>query len=240
VPEDMKRMWDLLTRVSLQHEKPISPESLKAFLDSSGIAWEQKLRTMILNGQASRNHMETQIRQDLKGLALRALSENAIKGLISPETLETFVEELQQLQLLNLSTLEEKGKLLFFIPIMLDEKLKMAQLVIDFGGSKNGKEERGEGGALKLSVFLELSRLGPVRIDAVLCKEKIIIGFLVSDKNIQQLFDSYAGMLKKQLERHGFYVQQMTCRREKPHVLAETSFVPSLMDNDGPQISVVI
>jgi hypothetical protein len=102
MPENLKYMWDLFSRV-LPDKNGIDAEGLKAFLQGCGFSWENKLRTLVLNRTTESSFVDEQIKNDLKGLSLQALSDKSSGYFLKPEIIENFVDNLQRLQLLNLS-----------------------------------------------------------------------------------------------------------------------------------------
>jgi virulence-associated protein VapD len=84
-----------------------------------------------------------------------------------------------------------------------------------------------------------MSHLGPVRVDASVLEKAIRVRFLVSNEDIQSFFDQYAPGLQQQLERHGFSLQQVTCRLEERASLAATSLVDAIIDSEEHTISLI-
>jgi hypothetical protein len=235
------RIWALLGRISPHPDDVCHPEFLRSFIDGSGMIWEHKLRSLLLSGVQSRSQAEALMGQDLKALALSSLADVGATKLLSADGAGRFLDALEQLQLLNLSGLEEKGKLLFIVPMQSDEGFSFAQLLIDLGRKEGDEASRNEKDkVLRLSLFLDMSRLGPVRVDASIFKKVIRIGFLVCNEESQALVDRSADHLKEYLERHGFSVQQVTCQLEEQNSLADTSLVESLIDPEEHYISLVI
>lgn len=241
LPNLLTRMWALLGRISLQPHEVLPPEFLKSFIDGSGMIWEHKLRSLLLSDFQFRNQAEAFIEQDLKGLALKLLADAGADKLFSWQATTRFLDGLEQLQLLNLSGLEEKGKLLFIIPMQWHDRFTFAQLLIDLEGKGgDGAGENDQDRVLKLSLFLEMSRLGPVRVHASVFQKAIIVCFFVCNEQIRSLFEHYTACLKEQLERHGFSLQDFTCRIAEPGALAQTSLVDALLDPEEHYISLVI
>jgi hypothetical protein len=241
LPNIVMQMWRLLGRISLHPDDICHPKFLKSFIDGSGMIWEHKIKSLLLSGLQSRSRAVALMGQDLKGLALSSLTDGGAMKLLSVEGAGRFLDALEQLQLLNLSGLEEKGKLLFIIPMRWGDGFSFAQLLIDLGRKKGDEAGRNDkDGVLRLSLFLDMSRLGPVRVDASIFQKVIRIGFFVCNEESQALVNHNANYLKEHLERHGFSVQQVTCRREEGNSLADTSLVESLIDPEEHYISLVI
>jgi hypothetical protein len=241
LPDNVKQMWTLLSRISLHPDRTPGPDFLKSFIHGSGMIWEQKLKSLLFLGLQSRSQVQSHVGQDLKGLALGFLGDDRALSLVSTEGASRFVEALEQLQLLNVAGLEEKGKLLLIVPMQWDETFRFAQLLIDLSDKGEGESSKTGGEKVfRVSLFLDMSSLGPVRVDASVFQKDIRICFLVCSDEIQTLISSRTADLRQQLERHGFSVQQVTCRLEERSTLEDTALAESLVDLEEHHISVVI
>lgn len=237
----LMRMGNLMKNISLRSDEMIRPEFLRSFIDGSGMSWEHKLRGLLLSGFESGNIAKVMTEQDLKGLALRLLAAGGGERLAPQEAMVKFADGLEQLQLLNLSGLEEKARLLLTLPMQLHGAFAYAQLLIDLADKRqDGVSEKDDNRVLKLSLFLEMSHLGPVRVDASVFQRAIRVGFVISNGNAEALFVHCAPLLKQQLERHGFSVQQVTCRLEEPNTLANTCLLDALIDPEEHCISLIV
>jgi hypothetical protein len=240
LPGVIRQIWHLMRRISLAPDRRPDPQFLQSLMEGSGLVWENKLmKALLFAGLAGRNQAQALLRQDLKGLALAALKDETTHGLISSEGLSRFVDSLEQFQLANLIGLEEKGKAMLVIPMQWGDSFRFAQLLIDLPNDDhqvNGRDEK----PLTLSLFLDMSRLGPIRVDCSVVDRAIRVCFLVCSEKIQVFLDGLTSDLKNQLERHGFSVRQITCRFEKKEILEKTSFVDALVDVEHHRVSVLI
>jgi hypothetical protein len=240
-PPILMRMGALLGRISLRPHDVAHPEFLKSFIDGSGLMWENKLKTLLLSGLESRHQAEALIEHDLKGLALKSLTDGLTGRFLSTQGVTTFLDDMERHQWLNLFALEEKGNLLFIIPMQWLDKFTFAQLLIDLGGKRGDMgEEKHEDRVFKLSLFLDMSHLGPVRVDASVIEKAVRVSFLVSNEDIQSLLNQYTPALQQQLERHGFSLQQVTCRLEERASLACTSLMDAIIDSEEHMISLIV
>lgn len=241
VPPILMRMGALLGRISLRPHDVAHPEFLKSFIDGSGLMWENKLKTLLLSGLESRHQTEALIEHDLKGLAFKSLADGSTGRLLSTQGVTTFLDDMEHHQWLNLFALEEKGNLLFIIPMQWPDKFTFAQLLIDLGAKRGDRGgENHEDGVFKLSLFLDMSHLGPVRVDASVIEKAIRVSFLVSNEDIQSFLNQYTPDLQQQLERHGFSLQQVTCRLEERASLACTSLVDAIIDLEEHTINLIV
>jgi len=238
--DGIRGLWDLLSRISLQKKEMPSPEFLRSFLDGSGMLWEQKLKTLFLSGARPESWAASEVKQDLKGLALAILAAGDTANPVAPEKMKAFVEALEQFQLMNLAGLEEKGRLLLFIPVQWEGRFDIAQLLIDLPDRGTGEKKKEKNGVVRLSLLLNMSELGPVRVDASVHDKNVMIRFEVPSKEVRMLFDNHLDSLTEHIERHGFTVQVVSCRVEERTVLEATSFVDSIADVQDRRISVVV
>jgi len=239
LPEILRHMANVVRRMSLSSERLPDRHFLGSVLDSSGVLWENKLKSLLLNGIRDKNQVQALVRQDLKGLALGAMEDSSVVRLVSSEGLGRFVDALEQFQLANLVGLEEKGKFLLMIPMQWADVFRFAQILIDLP-AKNDEKRGEQEEPLTVSLFLEMSHLGPIRIESSVHETSIRICFLVCSEQVQVLLNSFVDELKNQLERHGFSVQQITCRVEERGVLEKTSFVDALVDFEEHRVSVMV
>ncbi len=239
LPEIVGKVWALLQEMSLGPDKVQNPDFLQSFIRNSGMLLEHKLKSAFLAGMEARNQVKALIGQDLKALILGALSDPKSMELFSADSTKQFLEGLEQLQLLNLSAMEDKGKCLFIIPMYWGNKFKFAQLLIDLG-KKSGDQASGSDRVFRLSLLLDMSNLGPVRADVSILKKIIKIDFVVCDEKAKRLFDDSEDYLKNGVEKHGFSIRQITCTLEEYNTLAETSLIDDIIDPGEYHISLVI
>ena len=242
VPDMLVRWWGLLSRISFPSEHGVHyGQFLKSFIDGSGMTWEHKLRTFLLSEFQSANNLNDLIGHDLKGLALKSLADGAANKFVSAEAISRFVDSLEQLQLLNVSRLEGQRQLFFTIPLQFQDQFGFGELLIRLPQKGEDQEADREGDkVLRVSLLLQMSCLGPVRADVSVFQKAIRVGFLVCEEEIQSLFNNYAGLLKHQLERHGFHLKEVTCRLQEANVLTQTSLVEDLLDSEEHQINLIV
>lgn len=121
------------------------------------------------------------------------------------------------------------------------DQFGFGKLLIDLveKGEDESADREGER-VLRVSLLLQMSCLGPVRADVSVFQKAIRVGFWVCEEEIQSLFNNYAGLLKRQLERHGFHLEEATCRLLEANVLTQTSLVEDLLDSEEHQINLIV
>ena len=242
LPDMLVRWWRLLSRISFPPEQPVHHgQFLNSFIDGSGMIWEHKLRSFVLSGVPFAENPEALIGNDLKGLALKSLADGSANKFVSHEAITKFVDNIAQYQLLNVSRLEAEGKLYLTMPLQFDDEFGFGELLIDL--SEKGEDDtahRQGNRVLKVSLLLQMACLGPVRADVSVFEKAVRVGFWVSEEGTQSLFNNYTGLLKRQLERHGFHLNEATCRLQEAKILAQTSLLEDLLDIEEHQINLVV
>lgn len=239
LPEVLQHMADVVRGMSLSSQGLPHRDFLVSVLKSSGLLWENKLKSLLLGGINGKDQVQALVRQDLKGLALGAMENIGVARLVGSEGLTRFVDAIEQFQLANFVGLQEKGKFLLMVPIQWDDVFGFAQILIDLP-EKNRTNSGEKQTTFTVSLFLEMSHLGPIRIESSVHDKSIRVCFLVCSEEVRDLLNCFVGGLKNQLERHGFSVQQITCRLEDRAILEKTSFVDALVDFEGHRVSVVV
>ena len=240
-PNVLVRLWGLLNRISFSSEQVNNRQFLKSFIDGSGMLLEHKIRSFLLSDTHSTNNLDDMIGQDLKGLALKAMADGVTNRSVSTEFISRFIDSLELFQLVNVSRLEDHGQLFFTIPLQLDEQFGFGELFIKL--PKKGEDEQSDKDGdqvLRVSFLLHMSSLGPVRADVSVFQKAIRVCFVVSQEEIQALFNNSKELLKLQLERHGFNLQEITCRLQEADLLAQSSLVEELLDFDEHEVNLVV
>ena len=242
LPDMLVRWWRLLSRISFPPEQAVRHgQFLKSFIDGSGMIWEHKLRTFLLSKPPFAENLEALIGNDLKGLALKSLVDGSPNKFVSHEAITKFVDSIGQFQLLNVSRLEAEGKLYFTMPLQFHDQFGFGELLIDLAEKgEHDTADREDNRVLKVSLLLQMSRLGPVRADVSVFEKAVRVGFLVSEEGTQSLFNNYNGLLKRQLERHGFHLNEVTCRLQEAKILSQTSLLEDFLDIQDHQINLLV
>lgn len=224
----------LITGIAL---KSSDPSFLKTLIDGSGLTWEHKLTQFFLNKPVSSTDSDLVLKGDLKGLTMKLLG--AWKGLetVPKEEIQRFVDSLEQLQFLNHTALEEKGKLFFSFPVQWNDFFSFGQLLI--GLPKNREKEEGEE-VIRISFLLQMSHLGPLRADMSIVDKTIRGRFLVADPHVQSLIDKHIPELKTRFLQAGFLIHDFVCALEEIEVLERASLLEELIDREKGFINLVV
>jgi hypothetical protein len=226
-------MQDLSTRLFL---KP-KPELLKAFIDKSGLGWEKKLSEICLQKHIGENTINKLITADLKGLGSRWLALNANNEVL----LERFISAIKNFQLLNAFGLEQEGKIFLPIPIQFPNNLfTVAQLLIHLHQEKKsaqGKKED-EHSFYRVSFLLELSNLGPLRLDLTIRGKEIDGRFLLSKKEGILIVEKNLPTLTRHLIERGFVIQHMECHLRKAETVTQP-LIKEILPEEGHSVSLM-
>jgi len=256
----------LLTSVALKSEKA-DVSFLPRLLEKSGILMERKLSDLVKNSLETSsepvsvfqapssatdifsNTSPTQplsnpatiIQEDIKAAILNYIGNagNETGSVEDIHMFKEFIQNLENVQLLN-SHLSESGKYIIPFPILSADQLSFGQLLIDLGENNEQKSSSKENSILKVSLFLEMTNLGPIRADFSVLKENITGGFQVSDKETASFFKLMLPELKDRLQIHGYNVHRIECNVVEPERLAEKSIIKELLKSEDHGFSVMI
>lgn len=186
------------------------------------------------------------IQEDIKGAVLNFIANSGFEAseslsLNDIHSFQEFVQNLENVRLLN-SHLSESGKYIIPFPLFSGDQFSFGQLLIDLG-QKDKDDENGsskENSLLKVSLFLDMTNLGPVRADFSVLKNNITGGFQVSDQETADFFNSMLSELKERLQTHQFNVHKIECRMVEPEKLAEKSIINELLKSEDHGLSLMI
>ncbi|HKK90724.1 MAG TPA: flagellar hook-length control protein FliK [Desulfobacteraceae bacterium] len=240
---DVTRIKDLLLSTALTSDRP-DGDFLPRLLDRSGLLQEKKLALLAGNQNLSavKSSAKTFVDQDLKALALRLASAFSAKdpGVMQP--LREFAESMEKFQLLNHHT-SDSGRYLIPFPVFADNALASGQLFLDLGKEKE-KRNKKENRLVKLSLLLNMSRIGPVRMDCSVLKKEISGIVKVSNEAVALLVKTMIPQLEKKLHHHGFQLTRMECRVSPGEELSETALldavVKDIQEDDQQGVNIVI
>ncbi|MBF0229936.1 MAG: hypothetical protein HQK63_10185 [Desulfamplus sp.] len=191
------------------------------------------------------------VKDDIKGAVLNfiATSGDGSAEILSLENRELpninvfkeFIQNLESVQLLN-SHLSESGKYIIPFPLLNGEHLSFGQLLIDLGENRKENENRDskENSLLKVSLFLDMTNLGPIRADFSVLKNNITGGFQVADEEIANFFKLMLPELKERLQIHDYNVHKIECRVVESEKLAEKSIIKELLKSEEHGFNIMI
>lgn len=236
--EAFERMDRLLASISEMADQP-DRHAVKSYINQSGLTWENKL-VSLLNTQKPLPPALVQrlIEGDLKALSLLITQSSEEKAPLLEE-IHTYLEDLESLQLLNSRVYKASGRYFIPLPILVDERIRFGQMLLDLGKDTASDAERKDQ-ILRVSLLLEMSTLGHLQVELSILKNAITGMIDVEDTAAQARIDDQLPQLVEKLNRSGFHVEEMTCRTVAPQTLHTTSLVDRLIDDRNGVLSIVI
>ncbi|MFO7885762.1 MAG: flagellar hook-length control protein FliK, partial [Desulfobacteraceae bacterium] len=167
---------------------------------------------------------------DLKAFVLKSLAGDTGKdpGLI--RSLKGFAETIEKFQVLNHHTSDTNRYLIPF-PVFADDSLGSGQLFLDLGKAARERDKK-ESRLIKLSILLNMSFLGAVRVDGSVLNKEISGIFKVSSEDMVKFVKSHIPDLKKALLKQGFTLTSMECRMAASADLEENALFNMVLKED--------
>jgi hypothetical protein len=142
------------------------------------------------------------------------------------------------MQQFNQKTFDEFGKMLLPLPLLWNHELTFGQLLLDLGKERSQKpaSER----IIKVSMLLEMSRLGDVRADFAVFKKSISGAFGVGSEALQQYFLAHIPDVIERLQEQEFVVQKIDCQVLRPETLANASLIDDMLLSEDGLLHVLV
>ncbi len=137
------------------------------------------------------------------------------------------------------SHLSDSGKYLLPFPLFSNGQFSFGQILFDLGEKEQETSSRADN-LLKVSLFLSMTQLGPVRADFSMLKNNISGVFQVSDPEIARFFNGMLPELAQRLQKHDYLVHNITCRVTDTGVLTEKTFINELLQNETNALNIII
>ena len=219
---------DILTRIAthfgpmhIGKNSPNLGSQLKSYIENSGIFFEKKIENVIIksfdtNGKTSQKELSESpeirniIRKDLKpnilmlkdfldrnGLILKILGTKNLEAIRS--TVEKLLAEIVTQQgdtTVKHDRLESAHTLTYALP--LEKSNQRAKLKVYYSKKNKGKSDEG----FKVSLLLEMDKIGRIRTDFFLMDKDLNITFFVSDRMIKEYVDDHSGKIVGSLRNH--------------------------------------
>ncbi|KPA13429.1 hypothetical protein MHK_006326 [Candidatus Magnetomorum sp. HK-1] len=230
--KNLMQLVHLLSQMAIKPGDTITPYYLMAFMQRSGLLWENKLKQWF-TGQKDINHdrLKKLLQQDFKGLALQAHQNIPDEALEVKVGLEQLIHQIEQWQLLNHKALSENGKLYFMLPLLFGNNFQTGELLIDVSDSKKGQKDPSES-MLKASLLLKMSQIGPVKVEAVLFKRQLRIDYWMSNEESINLFKQNELFISKSLGIHGIHIQMIAYHLTDEKQFDEISLIQDIVKSN--------
>lgn len=197
-----------------------NPESLRKMIDRSGIFWEAKLKKIIERNPVDGKQITQLTDSDLKGLLSRLISKTEGEDVSAGRLLSA----IKNLQILDRLGSEQDQKIFIPLPVQLpDGHFTIIQLLFKLPLKEKEDSEKsvGDRQSLKISVLLELSRLGPIRADFTVKGKKIDGMFRIANPDTLKLVESAIPPFIKNLEDKGFTIRQIGCLIKESEIVSQ-------------------
>ncbi len=236
-----RQLETLLDNVSLRPENIPDGESMKAIVRSSGLMWESRVKAVVESLKESKVpfNPENLISTDIKALAMKLVTVMEGEDRNTANTLRSFVDGLEKMQLLNRQSFDESGRYLLPLPFFSEETLKFGQMLVDLDRDNNqadGKQSR----AIRVAFILEMSRLGNLRADFAIYKKSVSGTFGVENIEVQTLINGLLPGLTEALAEKGYQVKKISCEVIPSGELVGASLTDMVLDNTDGLLNIVV
>lgn len=239
----IRKIRDLVDSFTLSPDRDYNGTTVRNLVRDSGLMWESKLRGLV--GQSEKQAVFTRetvanlIEGDVKALSMKGTEfPETIRQNVG-ETLKTFSESLEKMQLLNTQGADDSGKYLLPLPYVHDGNLRFGQLFIDLDRKKEAREDDKDR-IIRVAFLLSMSGLGPVQAGVAIYKKSITGEFLVGSQEVKALMDEALPDLGHDLSAKGYTVRKLECRLTDPDTLASASLVEKMAAPEGGGLNIRI
>lgn len=236
----MTHVKSLLYDMALKSDKP-DKAFLPKLLEKSGILWEKNVAKIILSNNSTTDikaGLDLLLGQDVKGNILKEMLIADPQKLEMLKTATSFLDTIENFQLLNHSS-SESGRFILPFPIFSESAFSFGQLLIDTG-DKTNKDKKESDKLIKISFMLDMTRLGPLRADFSILKKEISGRFLLMDEDTCNYVKSMIFELKKGLEKIGYNIHQIDCSVAKKEDIQKNSFIETLVKECDDQVLNIV
>ncbi len=216
--DDKAKISGLMRDLSSRVYEEQSTTLLRNLINKTGLNWEANLVKILLEKFVAKESLEGLIENDLKGLLTKILTQND-HGDIHLKRLQI---ALKNIQLLNQHGMKQDGKIFLPIPIQFPEGFfTLGQLVLQFPPREreSSKSRPGSDKTYKISFFIELSRLGPLRIEFLMQGKRVQGQFLIADQRAKSIIERALPVFVNILKEKGYAPDAIKCFIEGPAVI---------------------
>ncbi len=146
------------------------------------------------------------------------------------------VQTLENLQLLNNQS-AESGRYLLPFPVLADAGFTLGQLLVDVGEDKDTAPEKK---MIRVSLLLDMTRLGPVRADVSILDKAVTGRFLLENEDTRAFVASMIPDLKKQMADNDFQLLKMDCQVAAPADITPDCLAKNLFNSRDDQVLNIV
>jgi len=260
---DQPLVSDILEKLALQSSRR-DDTFLPRLMDKGGLLLEKKLAAVLQQQDpASANRVTVSQMQggQVMGQQGQVLSEHQVAKLLDSVMAEDFkgvvlkqalsqgtgteakssgaaglLQTLESLQLLNTQS-GESGRYILPFPVLADAGFTLGQLLVDVGEDTDTAPEKK---MVRVSLLLDMSRLGPVRADVSILDKAVTGRFLLENEDTCAFVASMVPVLKKQMADIDFQLLQMDCQVAAPADIAPNCLMETLFTGNDDQVLHIV
>lgn len=209
-----------------------APDMLQTLFQRAGYSWEARLAALLAEKNISRAQLKEMAADDLKGLILRCIHENEKSA---PE-LKRLLLAIKSVQLLNQPGMKQNGRLFFPLPIQFpDGFATVGELILEKDPQTSDRTSGGRKGrsVCRIVFQVELSILGPLRVELALHGKTVAGRFMTSDRRTRQLIRDGMPTFSGQLAAGGFQPGSLCCILVDPERLGTSLMDEIVSAGDG-------
>lgn len=207
VRREQTLLRDLLRDLSVFFRKPTGEESLREWIDKSGLLWESKLKTLALKNGLTSEAFNRLVEGDTKGLLARlARKEEGQLPVIG-----RLLQVIEDLQWLNRESVCQSGKVFLLIPLVFSQShWTVAQLLLQ-GEHGEARQGSGKGRRFRIVLLAELPGLGDMRAEMMVQAREVSIVFFTVNTEVAGRVREALPVLIRGFQDHGFTVGEARC-----------------------------
>lgn len=236
---DIPRIRGLLNKLALKSGTP-DHGILSTIVRQGGLRWEASLADLFTRsgGHVSKQDLEALLQQDLKGLLIRHAGLSGEGSASQAKVITDILHTIDNYQSFN-QYASESGKFLLPFPVFGQESFSFGRLLIDLG-DRDGAREGGPPKTLNVSLFLDMSALGPVRVDFSMYGKSLSGSFKLKDRETCQYITALIPGLKKRLMAKKFQVHDFFCQVAKIEEIGTVPLVETILNRGDDQVLNVV
>jgi len=218
----------LLKSTESSRDYPINGERLAQLIRDSGSSLEAKLQTTF-----SKDAPSPSAQQDLKAVLLQLSGEQNTSRVHNSEALRQITEMAQQGsnrielgQALNVLANLQGEPIRLEFPMLVGQQLINVQMAVQQHESQTGQESDSDTSEQSFSVLfaLELSGLGPMRVDANISDTTVHARIYSEDSSSSHFIQEHIGILEERLHNLGFEKVYLMSSANNPEVEKQQQF----------------
>lgn len=171
-----------------------------------------------------------------KGQALLSQADPGNEEILKP--MGKFIDAMEKFQMLNSHALDTARYLIPF-SIFTSEAFTFGQLFFDLGAKKD-KSRTGNHRLVNVSVFLDMTNLGALRVDLSVLNNEITASFQVADEDVVSFVRTMVPTLRQRLTTQGFKVLQVTCSRGTPEMISPASIAEQFVSEKTTNLDLMV